>query len=77
MARWLQLSIGFAATAGFVWLLAREVDLDALGRAFAGLPAARTRRRPSRSGPRGASAPPAFEKPHPELPRRQRSGRES
>ena len=35
--RWLKLSIGFATTAGFVWLLAREVDLDALGRAFAGL----------------------------------------
>ena len=36
-ARWLKLSIGLAATAGFVWLLARGVDLDALGRAFAGL----------------------------------------
>ena len=35
--RWLKLSFGLAATAGFVWLLAREVDLDALGRAFAGL----------------------------------------
>ena len=35
--RWLKLSIGFAITAGFVWLLAREVDLDALGQAFAGL----------------------------------------
>ena len=35
--RWLKLSIGFAATAGFVWLLAREVDLDVLGRAFVGL----------------------------------------
>ena len=35
--RWLKLSIGLATTAGFVWLLAREVDLDALGRAFAGL----------------------------------------
>ena len=35
--RWLKLSIGFAVTAGFVWLLAREVDLDALGQAFAGL----------------------------------------
>ena len=34
--RWLKLSIGFAVTAGFVWLLAREVDLDALGQAFAG-----------------------------------------
>ena len=36
-ARWLKLSIGLAATAGFVWLLAGEVDLEALGRAFAGL----------------------------------------
>ena len=36
-ARRLKLSIGLAATAGFVWLLAREVDLEALGRAFAGL----------------------------------------
>ena len=35
--RWLKLSIGFAVTAGFVWLLAREVDLDALEQAFAGL----------------------------------------
>ena len=35
--RWLKLSIGLATTAGFVWLLAREVDLDALGGAFAGL----------------------------------------
>ena len=35
--RWLKLSIGFAVTAGFVWLLARKVDLDALGQAFAGL----------------------------------------
>ena len=35
--RWLKLSIGFATTAGFVWLLAHEVDLDALGRALAGL----------------------------------------
>ena len=35
--RWLKLSVGLATTAGFVWLLAREVDLDALGRAFAGL----------------------------------------
>ena len=35
--RWLKLSIGFAVTAGFVWLLAREVDLDALRQAFAGL----------------------------------------
>ena len=35
--RWLKLSIGLATTAGFVWLLAREVDLDALGRAFTGL----------------------------------------
>ena len=35
--RWLKLSVGLATTAGFVWLLAREVDLDVLGRAFAGL----------------------------------------
>ena len=35
--RWLKLSVGLATTAGFVWLLAHEVDLDALGRAFAGL----------------------------------------
>ena len=35
--RWLKLAIGLAATAGFVWLLAREVELDALSRAFAGL----------------------------------------
>ena len=37
-ARWLKLLIGLAASAGFVWLLAREVDLDALGGVFAGLP---------------------------------------
>ena len=37
MVRWLKLSIGLAATAGFVWLFSREVSLDALGRAFAGL----------------------------------------
>ncbi len=36
-ARWLKLLIGLAATAGFVWLLARGVDLDALGRVFAAL----------------------------------------
>ena len=36
-ARWLKLTIGLATTAGFVWLLARGLDLDALGRAFAGL----------------------------------------
>ena len=36
-ARWLKLSFGVATTAGFVWLLARGLDLDALGRAFAGL----------------------------------------
>ena len=35
--RWLKLSIGLATTAGFVWLLARGLNLDALGRAFAGL----------------------------------------
>ena len=35
--RWLKLSLGLAITAGFVWLLARGLDLDALGRAFAGL----------------------------------------
>ena len=35
--RRLKLAIGLATTAGFVWLLAREVDLDALGRTFAGL----------------------------------------
>ena len=35
--RWLKLSIGLVASAGFVWLLVREVDLDALGGAFAGL----------------------------------------
>ena len=35
--RWLKLSIGVATTAGFVWLLACEVDLNALGRAFAGV----------------------------------------
>ena len=35
--RWLNLSICLASTAGFVWLLAHAVDLDALGRAFAGL----------------------------------------
>lgn len=34
--RWLKPSIGVATTAGFVWLLARELDGDALGRAFAG-----------------------------------------
>ena len=37
--RWLKLSLGLAITAGFVWLLARGLDLDALGRAFAGLSA--------------------------------------
>ena len=36
-ARWLKLSFGVATTAGFVWLLARGLDLDALGRAFVGL----------------------------------------
>ncbi len=35
--RWLKLSVGFITTAGFVWLLTRGLDLDALGRAFAGL----------------------------------------
>ena len=35
--RWLNLSICLASTAGFVWLLAHAVDLDALDRAFAGL----------------------------------------
>ena len=36
-SRWLKLSLGFAVTAGFAWLLARELDLGALGRAFSGL----------------------------------------
>lgn len=36
-ARWLKLSIGLAVTAVFLWLLARGVDPDELGRAFAGL----------------------------------------
>ena len=36
-SRRLKLSIGFAVTAGFAWLLARGLDLDSLGRAFAGL----------------------------------------
>ena len=35
--RWLKLSLGFAVTAACVYLLARELDLDALGRAFAEL----------------------------------------
>ena len=35
--RWLKLSICFAITAGFLRLLAREVDFDALGQAFADL----------------------------------------
>ena len=35
--RWLKLSIGLATTAGFVWLLTRGLNMDALGRAFAGL----------------------------------------
>ena len=35
--QWLKLSFGVATTAGFVWLLARGLDLDALGRAFVGL----------------------------------------
>ncbi len=38
-ARWLRLTLGFAATAGFAWLLARELHLETLGRAFAGLSA--------------------------------------
>ena len=33
----LKLSIGLATTAGFAWLLARETDLDAPARTFAGL----------------------------------------
>ena len=37
--RWLKLAVGCAATAGFAWLFARELDADALGRAFAGLSA--------------------------------------
>ena len=36
-ARWLALPIGFAVTAAFVWLLARDLDPRALGRAFAAL----------------------------------------
>ena len=35
--RWLKLSIGLVVTAVFLWLLARELDPDELGRAFAGL----------------------------------------
>lgn len=35
--RWLKLAVGCAATAGFAWLFARELDASALGRAFAGL----------------------------------------
>ena len=34
--RWLKLAIGLAATVGFGWLLAREVDFAAVARAFAG-----------------------------------------
>ena len=35
--RWLKLLFGFAIAVGFAWLLARGLDLDALGRAFTGL----------------------------------------
>lgn len=37
LTRWIKPSIGLAAAAGFGWLLARGLDADALGRAFAGL----------------------------------------
>ena len=37
LARWLKLSLAFAATAGFGWLLVRGLDADALAAAFAGL----------------------------------------
>ncbi len=37
--RWLKLAVGCAATTGFAWLFAIELDVDSLGRAFAGLSA--------------------------------------
>lgn len=36
-ARWLKLSLGLVTTAVFVWLFARGLDFNALGRAFAEL----------------------------------------
>ena len=36
-ASWLKLALGLVAAAGFAWLLARGLDLEALARAFSGL----------------------------------------